>query len=96
MRDAAFVDAEEIADFFHRHFVGVIHENHFLVTLAKVVDGFRQSGLQLAALADEVGAQVGRGGKLLRALAVSGRARIDRGEAEMAQLRQPEGGAVPT
>ena len=55
LRDAAFVDTQQAADFLHRHLVGVIHKHYLLVACGKRSDGAGKRAFKLSTLAHAVG-----------------------------------------
>src|ERR1035441_9469150 len=70
LRNAALVDAEHVTDLLHRHVVGVVEEDDFLVALREGTDGMRQGVLELAAFAHAVGLVVRGRSEFLPALAI--------------------------
>ncbi len=59
LRHAAFVDAENAADFLHGHFGAVVERNHFLITLRQSLHRDAQDAAQLFAGADGIRVRFG-------------------------------------
>ncbi|SPF49421.1 hypothetical protein SBA4_4060007 [Candidatus Sulfopaludibacter sp. SbA4] len=92
LRDAAFVDPQHVADFFHGHVVRVVQEDHLLVALRERVDGAGERRLELAVLAHAVGLRVRTRGEILGAVAFLVGARGGRDQPDGAQFHHD---AVP-
>ena len=96
LRDAAFVDAKQVPDLFHRHVVGVVEEDHLLIPVRQRADGAGERGVALPALAHVVRLQFRRSRVLLRALLFLVRIRRGGDQAHSTHLQLHAAPAVQT
>ena len=66
LRDTAFVDAQNAANFLHRHLSRMVEYYHFAVPLRKRSHGVIQHRTQLPAGADGIGPALRTGGEIRR------------------------------